>query len=109
MWGHLPLRRGAGGKCWYNRANLFALTLAHQLAVFFSIAFAYTWAVGWWMILGHHRIEFSILATCGPSIAAVVTNRLARGDYRVCRIHGGWLRTLGASLVGVGLVLAGFI
>ena len=61
------------------------------------------------MILGRHRIEYSILATCGPAIAAVVTNRLAHGNYRFCRIHGGWLRTAGASLLGVGLVVAGFV
>jgi membrane protease YdiL (CAAX protease family) len=94
---------------WYNGSDLFALTLTRQLTIFFSIAFAYTWAVAAWMILGHHRIEFTILASCGPTIAAIVTRRLAYGDYRVCRIHSGWLRTLGASLLGVGLVLAGFI
>ena len=61
------------------------------------------------MILGRHRIEYSILATGGPAIAAVVTNRLAHGDYRFCQIHGGWLRTPVASLLGVGLVVAGFV
>ncbi len=61
------------------------------------------------MILGHLRIQFSILATSGPTIAALVTNRLAYGNYRAFRLNASWPRTLGASVIGMMLVLAAFI
>jgi len=61
------------------------------------------------MILAHVRIEFSILASCGPTIAAIVTNRLAYGNYRAFRFNVSWQRTLGASAIGVFLVVTAFV
>src|SRR5437868_506092 len=61
------------------------------------------------MILGHLRIEFSILASFGPTLAAVVTNRLADGNYRAFRVNVNWLRTAGASVLGVLLILTAFV
>ena len=61
------------------------------------------------MILGHLPIEVSILASCGPTIAAVVTNRLACGNYRAVRLNVSWPRTIGAGTLGITLVLAAFV
>jgi membrane protease YdiL (CAAX protease family) len=82
------------------------LKITRQLLIFFSIAFAFTWAVGAWMIFGHLRIEFGILASCGPTIAALVTNRLAYGHYRAFRFGGDWRRLFGAGALGLLMVLA---
>src|SRR5258708_2609564 len=80
--------------------------LRNQLLTFFAIAFAYTWAWAACMIYWHIRVEFSILASAGPILAALITNRLAYGNYRAFRLIGSWPRTLGAAALGVGLVLA---
>jgi membrane protease YdiL (CAAX protease family) len=85
------------------------MTLTRRLVLFFSIAYAYSWAVEAWMILAHARIEFSILATAGPLIAAVVTNRLDRGGYRAFRFNLEWRRTLLAAAAGVLLVVVSFV
>lgn len=82
------------------------MSVARQLLVFFFIAFAYTWAVMAAMLYWHLRIEFTILATLGPTLGALITSRLAFGHYRVCRFSVDWRRTLGASVLGVVLVLA---
>jgi membrane protease YdiL (CAAX protease family) len=61
------------------------------------------------MILGRHRIEFSMLAACSPTVAGLATRRLAEGDWRCCRIYSSFRRTFGASLLGIALVLADLI
>ena len=81
---------------------------ARQFAIFFAIAFAYTWLVEAGMILMHLRIEFSILATLGPTIGALVAQRLAFGNYRACRLSVSWGRTLGAAAAGIALVMVSF-
>jgi len=61
------------------------------------------------MILMHLRIEFIILATLGPTIGAVVTQRLAYGGYRPCRLNISWRRTLAAAGLGIALVVVSFV
>jgi membrane protease YdiL (CAAX protease family) len=60
------------------------------------------------MILTHLRIEFSILATLGPTIGAIVAQRLASGTYRALRFNVSWPRTLGAAALGIALVIISF-
>jgi membrane protease YdiL (CAAX protease family) len=61
------------------------------------------------MILAHVRVEFAILASCGPTLAALATNRVAYGNYRAFRFNVNWPRTVGATALGVFLVLASVI
>ena len=61
------------------------------------------------MILAHVRVEFAILASCGPTLAALATNRVAYGNYRAFRFNVSWPRTVGATALGVFLVLASVI
>lgn len=77
-----------------------------QLALFFAIAFKFTWAVGGCMMFWRVRIEFLIVASLGPTIAALITQRLATGNWRAFHINGSWPRTAAAVLVGAVLVLA---
>jgi membrane protease YdiL (CAAX protease family) len=85
------------------------LTVTRQLIVFFSIAFGFSWLVEAWMLAAHARIEFIILASCGPTVAAIVTNRLANGSYRAFRFNVSWLRTLAATVLGVCLIVAAYV
>lgn len=82
---------------------------ARQLAVFFAIAYAYSWLVEGCMILMHLRIEVIILATLGPTIGAVVVQRLAYGSYRPCRLNVSWRRTLAAAALGIAFVIVSFV
>jgi uncharacterized protein len=79
-----------------------------QLAIFLAIAFAFAWLVEACMIFMHLPIEFSILATLGPTIGAVAAQRLATGSYRAFRLNVSWPRTLGAAVLGVALVIVSF-
>ena len=82
------------------------MTDGRQLLTFFAIAFAYTWTWAGIMIAWHLRIEYSILASAGPLVAAIVTNRLGAGRDRAFRFNVNWQRTLLAAIAGVALVLA---
>jgi uncharacterized protein len=82
------------------------VSAARQLILFFSISFAFTWTVMAWIFLAQLRIEYGILASCGPIIAALVTNRVAFGHWRAFRFKTNWLRILGASALGIVLVWA---
>lgn len=85
------------------------MSLSRQLIVFFALAFAFTWAVECWMIVAHAPIQFIILASCGPTVAALLTQRIADGNYRAFRLHGTWPRTVGATALGVILVVAAYV
>lgn len=85
------------------------MSTARQFGIFFAIAFGFSWLVEACMIVLHLRIEFTILATMGPTIGAVVAQRLATGSYRPCRINVSWPRTLAAASLGVALVVVSFV
>jgi membrane protease YdiL (CAAX protease family) len=61
------------------------------------------------MILFHRPPEFIIIATFAPTVAALVTHRLATGNYRAFRIRSTWPRTLSASAVGFGLIVVAYV
>jgi hypothetical protein len=82
---------------------------ARQLAIFLLIAFAFPWLVEGCMILMQLRIEFIILATIGPTIGAVVAQRLAAGSYRQCRLNVSSRSTLVAAALGIAVVIASFV
>ena len=82
---------------------------ARQLTIFLVVAYAYSWLVESCVILMHLRIEFIILATLGPTIGAVVAQRLATGSYRPCQFNVSWRRTLVAAALGIALVIVSFV
>jgi len=61
------------------------------------------------MIVMHLRIEFVILVTVGPTIGAVVVQRLASGSYLACRLNVSWRRTLAAAALGIAFVIVSFV
>jgi membrane protease YdiL (CAAX protease family) len=93
-----------------NRFHLITqLTVNHPLAVFFTLAYALAWSVFLPMIFFHRPPEFIIIATFAPTVAALVTHRLATGNYRAFRIRSTWPRTLSASATGFGLIVVAYV
>jgi membrane protease YdiL (CAAX protease family) len=84
------------------------MTPAAALIVFFGLAYAWAWIVFVPMVIFHAAPPWIILATLGPTVAAVVAHRLTEGDYRAIRVHATSWRTLGAT-VGVVLMLLAFV
>jgi membrane protease YdiL (CAAX protease family) len=79
------------------------------LFVFFVLAYVWAWLVFVPMVIFHAPPQWTILATMGPTIAAVVTHRLAAGNYRAFRIRTTWLRMLGATVIGVALIVLAYV
>lgn len=69
------------------------------LVVFFGIAYAWAWIVFVPMVVFHAAPQWTILATLGPTVAAVVAHRVTSGNYRAVRIRTAWLRMLGATVL----------
>lgn len=81
----------------------------HALTLFFALAYAWAWLVFVPMVVFHASIVWTVLATFGPTVAALVTHRLATGNYRAFRLYTTWPRTLGATAMGVGLMVLAYV
>ena len=79
------------------------------LTVFFILAYALSWPVFLHMVVFSAPPQLTILASFGPTIAALITHRLATGSYRFLPLHASWFRTLGASLLGVALIIVAYV
>jgi membrane protease YdiL (CAAX protease family) len=80
-----------------------------MLVLFFGLAYAWAWTVFGGMLLFHAPLQWSILATLGPTIAAVVAHRLSGDPGPPFRIASSVARTLGATVLGVVLMLVAFV
>jgi len=83
------------------------MTIGRSLIVYFVLAYAFAWAVYVPMAVFHLPLPWTVLATLGPTLAAVVARRLGAGDYRAFRIVSDWARTLVVGVAGIIVVLAG--
>jgi membrane protease YdiL (CAAX protease family) len=79
------------------------------MILFFGVAYAWGWIVYTAMVVFHATPEWTILATLGPTVAALVAHRVTAGNYRAFRLASTWMRTLGATLVGVALMVLAFV
>jgi uncharacterized protein len=79
------------------------------LFIFFGLAYAWAWLVFVPMVVFRAPLEWSILATLGPAAAALLTHRVTTGSYRAFRIYGAWPRTLGATAIGVALIVFAYV
>ena len=50
-----------------------------------------------------------IVATFGPTVAAVITHRVTTGSCRAFRISATWRRTVGATVAGVALMVLAYL
>ena len=79
------------------------------LIVFFAIAYAWAWAVWVPMVITRASPQWTILATLGPTVAALAVHRATAGNYRAFRLFTSWLRMLAATVVGVALIVLAYV
>jgi membrane protease YdiL (CAAX protease family) len=89
--------------------RLAVIALHYPLTTFFTLAYACSWLVFLPMILLHAPIQLTILASFGPTVAALITHRLATGNYRAFRLYSTGPRTLFASVIGYALVVLAYV
>jgi membrane protease YdiL (CAAX protease family) len=80
-----------------------------MLVLFFGLAYAWAWVVFGGMLLFHAALPWVILATLGPTVAAIVAHRVSADPSPPFRIGRSIGRTLGAALVGIALMLVAFV
>ncbi|MBN8731862.1 MAG: CPBP family intramembrane metalloprotease [Acidobacteria bacterium] len=89
-----------------------ALVVGAPLISFFALAFSLSWAVMIPMVLLHGPPQWMILATFGPTIAALAVSRVATGSYNFWMASAGsikWIRQVSAAVAGVALVVIAYV
>jgi len=81
----------------------------HPLVLFFALAYGWAWLVFMPIVIFHAPPEWIVLATFGPTVAALVTHRITTGSYRAFRIYTTWTRTIVAMVVGVALMIVAYV
>lgn len=82
---------------------------SRPLFIFFAIAYTWAWLVFVPLVMFHGRPEWIVVATFGPTVAALAVHRMTTGDYRAFRIVPSWPRTIGATTLGIALVLLAYV
>ena len=96
-----------------SRPRLVRLAQARPLTLFFLLAYVWTWIV----LLAALRLPgqlddafapaIIIAASCGPTLAALITRWLGHRDLKICPVWTGWRPLLAGLAVGlVGFFVA---
>jgi membrane protease YdiL (CAAX protease family) len=85
------------------------LATRHTLAIFFAIAYAWAWIVFVPMVLFRAPLQWTIAAAFGPTVAALITHRVTTGSWRAFRVSTTWQRTVGATAVGIALMVLAYV
>jgi membrane protease YdiL (CAAX protease family) len=93
----------------YRCGSAALLASERPLTLFFVLAYLLSWSVFLPMVLFRAPPQLAILGTFGPSLAALVTHRLATGNYRELLNATTWWRTLCGTAVGVALIILAFV
>lgn len=80
-----------------------------ELIIFFVLAYLWAWFVFVPLALFHGPIQWTILATFGPTVAALITQRISNGNYHAFRLTTSWWRTCVALVIGVLLILLAYV
>jgi membrane protease YdiL (CAAX protease family) len=91
------------------RSRIARLVARHPLSVFFCLAYALAWFVTVPMVAFEGPIELTVLASFSPTVAALVTHRVATGSYRAFRIFTGWRHVRVGAVLGAVLVVLAFV
>jgi uncharacterized protein len=83
--------------------------VTNELIIFFVLAYVWAWAVYLPMVLSHAPLQWAILATMGPTIAAIVAHRVTTGHFRAFRFLTGWLPVLRGTVIGVMLIILAYV
>ena len=80
-----------------------------ELVIFFVVAYVWAWLVFVPLVLFHAAIQWTIVGTFGPTVAALIAQRLSRGDFRAFHFIPSWPRVCVAIPVGVVLILFAYV
>ena len=91
-------------------SRLSRLARERPLATFFVLAYVWSWSFFLPMVVaGAIRPPLIVAATFGPSLAAVVTHRLATGHWGAFRFVTTWPRAILGTAAGCGLTLVAYV
>jgi len=88
------------------------------LVVFFFLAYFFGWIgflplvltnAGLGIIRRDVPVEFIVVGVSGPTLAALCTQWLMDGSFRICRIGSSWRRLLLGAVVGLSLVVFAYV
>lgn len=78
------------------------------LVIFFAIAYGWAWLVFVPLVILRAPLPWTVVATFGPTLAAVITHRMTAGSWRAFRISATWPRTAAATAAGVALMIVAY-
>lgn len=91
-------------------ANVVSRSVAaHPLVWFFSLAYLGSWTAILWMLLLDGPDQLMAVFGMSPLVAALITQRVAQGNWRAFRVAGPWRRTLASTVVGIASVTLAFV
>ena len=79
------------------------------LLLFFMLAYGLAWLVYVPLALMAGPLQWTVLATLAPTLAALLTHRLATGSWRAFRLADTPARTILGALAGVALVIVTYV
>jgi membrane protease YdiL (CAAX protease family) len=85
------------------------VTPRRQLVLFFALAYGISWLVFVPMVVFRAPLQWTVLATFGPTIAALLTHRVTTRSFGAFRIVSSWPRMIGATALGVALIIFAFV
>lgn len=100
------------------KSAISSMATRHPLFFFFLLSYVFGWLgflpvvlgdIGLRWIHGAGSLEFAELGAFGPLLAALCTQKLAYGNFRICRLFSSWTRTSMGLLLGVGITLASLV
>jgi uncharacterized protein len=100
---------GAAAQSRHTHKSVALFASECPMILFFVLAYLLSWSVFLPVVLFRAPPQFTILATFGPFLAALVTNYLATGNYRWFLTSTTWWRTLVGTAVGVALVILAYV
>lgn len=94
------------------------LARRRPLLIFFLLAYCFGWLgflplvlsnLGLGIIRRYVPIEFIVVGASGPTLAALCTQWLVDGSFRICRLCSTWRRLLLGALVGLVVVTFAYV
>src|SRR5213079_27034 len=85
------------------------MTGKRDLIIFFAIAYIWAWLVFVPLAITHGPLQWVVLASFVPTIAAFVTHRIGSGDFGAVRVLTSSIRLIGAALLGPLLIVIAYV
>jgi uncharacterized protein len=93
-----------------HQGQLGRFAADHPLSLFFALAYAFSWCLFLPMILaGAVSPALIVVASFGPSMAAIGAHRLGTGGYRAFHFVSTWPRVALGAVVGCMLVVGAYV